>query len=208
MFRFAAILMVPLLMPVFCANAASVLEVSMNDMIQKSQFVFEGKVTAVEARKSGPKRIHTNITFEIIDIIKGEYYSNSITLRFLGGTVGDVTLAVSDMRLPQKGEHGIYFVESLERMQINPLYGWSQGHFIVERDAAGVARVMTNRRLPFTGVKGEAPGKWTATGKEQVQALGQGVSRDPVVAQDGKEDGGLRVDEFKKGLHERMGKTP
>jgi hypothetical protein len=172
-------------------------------MLQQSQFVFEGTVTAIEARENSQKRIHTYVTFEIKDIIKGEYHSNIITLSFLGGTVGDVTMAVSDMRLPQEGEHGIYFVESLERLQVNPLYGWSQGHFIVERDVTGSERIMTNRRLPITAVMDKMQDAQMTPGKEPIQALSKGVVRDLVVAQDKK---GLTVDEFKRVLHERIGR--
>jgi hypothetical protein len=191
-----------LLMPISYGNASSVREVSLNEMIQQSQFVFEGTVTAVEARENNKKRIHTYVTFEIKDIIKGKYHSNSITLSFLGGTVGDVTMAVSDMRLPQEGEHGIYFVESLERLQVHPLYGWSQGHFIVERDVTGSERMMTNRRLPITAVMDKVQDKQMTPGKESIQALSKGVVSDLVVAQDKK---GLTVDEFKRVLRERIG---
>lgn len=208
MFRFAAIWMILLLMPAFPAGATSVSEVTMDEMLQKSQFVFEGRVVAREAKQNSQRRIHTYVTFEIMDVIKGEYTGGSITLRFLGGTVGDVTLAVSDMRLPQEGEHGIYFVESLERMQAHPLFGWSQGHYLVVRDAAGIERVMTNRRLPVTGVKGAAPDQRTAKGREEPQAVSQGVPADLVVSQDAKKDKGLRIDEFKKALHEKMEKLP
>ena len=150
-FKYFAIWIVLLLMPICYGNATSVREVTMDEMLQQSQFVFEGTVTAIKTRENSQKRIHSYVTFEITDIIKGEYHSNIISLRFLGGTVDDVTLVVSDMRLPQEEEHGIYFVESLERFQVNPLYGWSQGHFILERDGAGREREMTNRRLPVTG---------------------------------------------------------
>jgi len=86
-------------------NATSVREVTINEMLQQSQFVLEGTVTAIEARENSQERIHSYVTFEITDIIKGEYHRNIITLRFLGGTVDDITLVVSDMRLPQEGEH-------------------------------------------------------------------------------------------------------
>ncbi|MBP1747385.1 MAG: uncharacterized protein H6Q54_2000, partial [Deltaproteobacteria bacterium] len=168
---------------------------------------FEGTVTAIEARQNSQKRIHTYVTFEITDIIKGEYPSSIITLRFLGGTIDDVTMVVSDMRLPQEGEHGIYFVESLERFQVNPLYGWSQGHFIVERDGTGSDRVMTNRRLPVTGVIDSMSDEPTGLAKERMQALSRGVVRDLVVAQEGEDNKGMTVDEFKKVLHKRMGRN-
>jgi len=198
-----AILMALMLMPISYGNATSVREVSMDEMLQQSELVFEGTATAVEARVNSQKRIHTYVTFEIKDIIKGEYHSN-ITLRFLGGTVGDLTLAVTDMRLPQQGEHGIYFVESLERFQVNPLYGWSQGHFIVERDATGSERVMTNRRLPITGVMDYLPDEQMTPSKERIQVLSKGVLRDLVVAQEENDNRGITVDEFKKVLHKRM----
>lgn len=191
--KYSAVWIVLLLMPYAYGHASSVREVSLNEMIQKSQFVFEGTVTAIEARENSKKRIHTYITFEINEIIKGEYPRKIITLRFVGGTVGELTMAVSDMRLPQEGEHGIYFVESLERLQVHPLYGWSQGHFIVERDATGIERIMTNRRLPITAVMNKVQG--------EQQALSKGVVRDVVIEKDKK---GLTVDDFKRVLRERM----
>ena len=200
--KYSAIWMALLLMPISYGNASSVLEVSLNEMLQQSQFVFEGTVTAIEARENIQKRIHTYVTFEIKEIIKGKYLSNIITLSFLGGTIGDVTMAVSDMRLPQIGEHGIYFVESLERLQVHPLYGWSQGHFIVERDVTGIERVMTNRRLPITAVMDTMQDEQMTSDKERTQVLSKGVVRDLVIAKD-KE--GLTVDEFKRVLHERIG---
>ena len=112
-------------------------------------------------------------------------------------------MAVSDMRLPQQGEHGIYFVESLERPQVNPLYGWSQGHFIVKPDATGSERVMTNRRLPVTGVVDHKPDEQMAPA-ERAQALSKGIARGIVVGQEVKGDTGIAVDEFKKVLRERL----
>ncbi len=190
---YCAVWIALLLMPYTYGHASSVREVSLNEMIQKSQFVFEGTVTVIEARGNSQKRIHTYVTFEITDVIKGEYPRKTITLRFLGGTVGGVTLAVSDMQLPQEGEHGIYFVESLERLQVHPLYGWSQGHFIVEHDATGIQRIMTNRRLPVTAVMDKM--------QDGQQELSKGVVRDFVIEKSKK---GLTVDEFKRVLHERM----
>jgi hypothetical protein len=204
--EYCAALIVVLLMPFSLGNATSVREVSMDEMLRQSQLVFEGTVTAVEARETSQKRIHTYVTLQITDIIKGEYHGSSITLRFLGGTLGDVTMAVSDMRFPQQGEHGIYFVESLESLQANPFYGWSQGHFIVQRDATGSERVLTNRRLPVTGVRDQVHDEQTTPANERAQALSKGVSRDIVVGEGGKGSSGMTVGEFKKVLLERMGR--
>ena len=44
------------LIPISYGNATSVREVSMNEMLQKSQFVFEGRVTAIEMKEDRQER--------------------------------------------------------------------------------------------------------------------------------------------------------
>ncbi|MFA6497842.1 MAG: hypothetical protein WC256_09435 [Desulfurivibrionaceae bacterium] len=200
-----AILVSLLLLPISYGNAASVREVSMDEMLQQCQFVFEGKVVALNAKKNSRNRIHTYVTFKIQEVIKGEYPSNTITLSFLGGTVGDVTMAVSDMKFPQVGEHGIYFVESLERSQVHPLYGWSQGHYIVERDATGTDRVMNSSKQPVVEVVSDTPVNQLNPNQKSVPAPSKRGAPGLAVAQEKKDARGLTVDEFKKVLHERMG---
>ncbi len=185
-------------------HAASVRQVTMDEMLQKCQFVFEGTVLILEAEKNSQKRIHTYVTFEIKDIIKGEYSSNTITLSFLGGKVGDVTMVVSDMKVPQVGEHGIYFVESLERSQVNPLYGWSQGHFVVQSDDTGMDRVMAGNGRPVTGVMGNIPIEQMESTQEAAPLLSKGVARGVSFAQKDNGNKGLTVEEFKKILREKM----
>lgn len=184
---FFAVLIFLSLIPISYGHAAGIREVTMDEMLQESQFVFEGRVVAITAQKNNQNRIHTYVTFEIEEIIKGTCPRDTITLSFLGGTVGEETMAVSDMAFPQVGEHGIYFVESLERSQVHPLYGWSQGHFLVERDSIGMDRVMTHRKQPVTEVTGDMVGA----------QMNYGISKGMAHA--------LTVDEFKKGLRERLG---
>jgi len=201
--KYSAVWIALLLMSISYGNASSVLEVSLNEMLQQSQLVFEGTVTAIEARENSQKRIHTYVTFEIKDIINGKYESDFITLSFLGGTVGDVTRAVSDMQFPEKGEQGIYFVESLERTQVNPLYGWSQGHFIVEHHVDGNARLMTNKRLPIAAVADKVQSAQMTPDRQPMQRLSNGVVPDILVTHDKR---GMMVDEFKRILRGRIEK--
>jgi len=198
---FAAMLISLFFMLIPYGNAASVRQVSMDEMLQQSQFVFEGNVVALESRENEQKRIHTYATFEITDVIKGDYFGETITLSFLGGTVGEVTMAVSDMRVPELGEHGIYFVESLERSQVHPLYGWSQGHFLVEDNGTGTNLVMTNNKQPVIEM---VNGKINPN-QDSVQALSNGVARGLSLAQEKNDARGLTSGEFKKALRERLG---
>ena len=156
-----------------------------------SQLVFEGEVKESHSSEASDGKISTSITFTVIDTIKGHHLGDTLTLDFLGGTVGETTQMIGGMQLPQPGEHGIYFVETTTRKQINPLFGWSQGHFIA-KDSAGIDRVMTNSGRPLTGVTDILPK--TSAG------LSNGVARG-VIAVDKQSTGtGLSTLEFKASL--------
>jgi hypothetical protein len=186
------------------AHAGSVRQVAMDEMIQHSRLVFEGEVMDLVSVETGPRRIHTHVTFRILDIIKGDYPLNTITLRFLGGTVGNVTMGVSDMILPRPGEHGIYFVESLERMQVHPLFGWRQGHFLVQPDRTGTHRVLTAAKAPVTAVVQNRSAQQSDPGPEGVITLSTGVARGVVAGRDGMAETALTTAEFKKSLRKIM----
>ncbi len=200
-----AILVYSFLVSTFYCHASSVRQVTIDEMLQQCQFVFEGKVLSLEAEENSQKRIHTYVTFKIQNIIKGEYSSDTITLSFLGGTVGDVTMSVSDMKFPQVGERGIYFVESLERSQVNPLYGWSQGHFLVQPDDTGTDRVMTSSGQPVTGVLKDMPIEQMNSCQETLPLLSKGVAIDITFALKNNDNKGLTPEEFKKILRKKMG---
>ena len=191
-------------------HAASVRQVSMDEMIQNSRLVFEGEVMFLESVETGPRRIHTYVTFRILDIIKGDYSQDTLILRFLGGTVGHVTMGVSDMVLPEPGERGIYFVESLEKMQVHPLYGWHQGHFLVKPDQTGTDRVFTRSRAPVTAVvrswSAEQTEPGSESGTEAVTPLSKGVASGIVAGRKGMEQNALTTGEFKRELKKIMGR--
>jgi hypothetical protein len=179
--------------------ASTVLEVSLDDMLQNAEFVFEGNVIAVESKQSDPKRIHTYVTFEVEDVIKGDYPKREITIRYLGGQVENLTVKVSGLRLPELGEHGIYFVESIRRNQVNPIFGWDQGHFIINKDGNGNQRLLTNKRLPVLAVKKNA-----VPSEKKINS--RGVARELEVGQTDESDKALTVEQFKDILHERLEK--
>jgi hypothetical protein len=185
-------------------HAGSVRQVAMDEMIQNSGLVFEGEVMDLASVQTGPRRIHTYVTFRILDIIKGDYRQNTITLRFLGGTVGNVTMGVSDMTFPSFGEHGIYFVESLEKMQVHPLFGWRQGHFLVQPDSSGTGRVLTVDRAPVTAVIQNRSAQQSESGPAGVMPLSTGVAQGVVAGGDDMEDKAMTTEAFKKSLQEIM----
>ncbi|WP_286817039.1 hypothetical protein [Desulfobacter sp. UBA2225] len=191
-------------LPLSTSYGASVLKITMDELLTGSEFVFEGRVLSVESKQTGPKRIHTFVTCEIKEIIKGEYPEPTITLRFLGGTVGNLTMAVSDIQIPRDGERGVYFVESLDRNQVHPLYGWSQGHFTVTADDTGTDRMMTAKNQPVTGLSLDAESVQQTNGRTTVKALSTGTATGVTIEQNRKNAKGLPLNEFKQALRKRL----
>ncbi len=136
------------------AFGTTLLSLSVNSLSEQAEFVFEGEVIAVEAQRSGSRgMVSTFVTFRVIDTLKGDAGAIDIELKFLGGTLNGEVLEVNGSRLPKLGERGVYFVESLSRDLINPLLGWSQGHYLISTNG-GVDSMTTvdakpdYRRLP------------------------------------------------------------
>ncbi|MEX0965374.1 MAG: hypothetical protein WDZ52_15195 [Pseudohongiellaceae bacterium] len=135
------------------ASATTILGMDIDKVVADAEFVFEGEVIASETRQdSNSGIISTYITFQINDIIKGDYSGASIELKFMGGTFNGQIVQVSGMRIPEMAEQGVYFVESMSRDLINPLIGWSQGHFIIVEDN-GVRRISTAGNQPVLEVE-------------------------------------------------------
>lgn len=139
----------------FCQESMSaVRSVTLGDMANKSALVFEGRVVGKESREVNTSHLlQTYVTFEVIDVIKGTVNTRTVTFAFMGGTLGDKVMQVGDMQIPRLGERGIYFVENPGRVQVHPFYGWSQGHFLIDKDLSGVDRVMSNRNQPIVKMK-------------------------------------------------------
>ena len=123
--------------------ATTILKMDIDQIAIQAELVFEGEVLVRESRReSNSGTINTYVTFSILDVIKGSYGADNIELKFAGGSIGGEIVEVNGLLIPKEGEQGIYFVESINRDLINPLIGWSQGHFIVQEESG--------RRIVYT----------------------------------------------------------
>jgi hypothetical protein len=96
--------------------------------------VFIGTVTDISARVDG-ELVYTTVRFDIEDLVVGEAEDDVLELRFLGGTSGEQKTDVSGQYIPVLGAYGLFFVDDTVRDLVNPLAGWSQGHFpLIEID--------------------------------------------------------------------------
>ena len=157
------------------AVASSVLQFSFDELGDHADLIIEGWVVSAESRVESPDgQIATYVRIVVLDRINGPEVGAELELRFAGGTVAGYTMEVSDMVLPVVGETGIYFVESLLERQVNPLVGWSQGHFLERVDEnTGRPAVFTPAGKAISGIRIDAsvaqqrqvlPGTGTARG--------------------------------------------
>lgn len=134
------------------AAATTLVSFSISELTQRAEYVFDGEVIAVHAQRSGSRgMVSTFVTFRIIETIKGQANKESLELKFLGGNIDGEVLEVNGSRIPELGERGVYFVESLDRDLINPLLGWSQGQYLIEGDS-GSEQVTSVEAKPIVGV--------------------------------------------------------
>ena len=180
-------------------NGTSVLGVTLEQMANNCEFVFEGRVLSVEARMTqNGSNIHTFVEFDIIESIKGEYHNDQIELRFAGGTVDGLTRRVGDMHIPEVGETGLYFVESLSRTHVHPFYGWSQGHLLIIKDAAGIERVTTQRKQAVMAIE---PAIRRSPPQPQ---LSTGAAQGLVVEEGRESYDGMSKSQFKRKLRDML----
>jgi hypothetical protein len=147
--------------------ATTIRAVTFKELVQYAEFVFEGQVIAVEHVTPPDRHLpRTCVLIEINEVLKGRHSGDTVDLCFLGGISGQYTVKVANIQYPKLDEKGIYFVKSLEDQYANPLYGWQQGHFLIETDPYTAREyLLTADRQPVTGVTLEdAPPYGLSTG--------------------------------------------
>ena len=131
--------------------ATTILGMNIDEVAQGAELIFEGKVVEHNVRENGAGMIVTYVTFRIEELIKGEYDEPLLELKFTGGRLGGQITEISGLRIPSPNEEGIYFVESVNRSLVNPLLGWSQGHYLIY-EQNGERRVSTINDRPVTDI--------------------------------------------------------
>lgn len=133
--------------------ASTVLSMDIDELAAEAELIFEGEVLQHSSQlEAASGIINTYVTFAVFDVVKGDYSGQQLELKFAGGTINGETVEISGLILPRVGEQGIYFVESMSRSLINPLLGWSQGHYLIIEEN-GERLVNTVSESPVTDVR-------------------------------------------------------
>jgi hypothetical protein len=165
------------------ADASSVRSVSVDEMIDRSELVFEGRVIGRRFVDDGDaNHLRTCIRFEVLEVVKGPEVASPLELCFAGGSSKrGVVRAIAGLEHPAPGERGVYFVESLAAPRISPLYGWDQGRFVVGRK--GDVRTAAGKAV--VGLEASGPAG---------DGISNGVARGARVAEPGARSGAGAMD--------------
>ena len=118
--------------------AASVTPPTFGELVHEAEAIVTGTVTDIRSDwgprgTAGP--IYTHVTVRVDSALKGPP-TPTRTLRFLGGSVGDTTLAVPGVPTFAVGDRAVFFIAP-EKDSVSPLVGLMHGRFRVQHAADG-----------------------------------------------------------------------
>ncbi len=110
------------------------LSAATKDMAKQARNIVVGKVTKVKSKWNGDRtQIYTLVSISVDQYIKGKLPRKTITLKQLGGTVGDAVLWVADAPRFTAGEEVLVFI----RPGLVPVVGMSNGKLSIDDDSTG-----------------------------------------------------------------------
>jgi hypothetical protein len=135
------------------AQATTLLGMDIDQIVNQAELIFEGEVIERKAFQDASSGIiNTYITFKVVEVIKGSAGGGTLELKFAGGEFEGNIVEVSGSVLPALNESGVYFVESATEDMLNPLLGWTQGHFKIATDE-GERRIFSADSKPVIQVQ-------------------------------------------------------
>ncbi|RME67896.1 MAG: hypothetical protein D6781_12205 [Verrucomicrobia bacterium] len=132
-------------------QATTVIPPSFEELVARADLVVDGEITAVRSELSerqGRPVVHTYITVEVLDVLKGSA-PEPLELRMLGGTVGDLTMKIDGAPEFHVGDRDILFIVG-NGQQFFPLVGIMHGLYrIVPRPDDGAEIVLRTSGEPL-----------------------------------------------------------
>ena len=132
-------------------QATSVRAPGFDALVNRAELIFTGQVLSqhcewrvIEGRRS----IVTLVSFGVERWHKGTSPA-VVTLQFLGGTMGEITLSVLEMPQFKTGERTVLFVEG-NGVAACPVIGFFHGRFSLKRDDSGREIVLMHNGEPLT----------------------------------------------------------
>jgi len=103
------------------------ISLSTEDLTEKAENIVVGKVIKKECRWNKERtKIYTYITIFVEEDLKGKAEGKEITVRYLGGEVGEVGLRVSDAPSFKEDEEVLLFLKKGKKPEVREIVGRAQ----------------------------------------------------------------------------------
>lgn len=124
------------------ATATTVQKFSRQELAKKSESIVIGKVEDVSSRQDAANReIYTYITLSVSESVKGAKGEKTVTIRQLGGSVGNLISAVPGTPSFKTGEEVVVFLTARDKEGYPWVMGLQQGKYSVVTDENGLKQV-------------------------------------------------------------------
>jgi flavin-binding protein dodecin len=124
------------------ASATTVQKFTMQELSKKSDSIVMAKVEDQSSRQdAGNKEIYTYITLSVLESVKGAKGEKTMTIRQLGGSVGNLISVVPGMPNFKNGEEVVLFLSAKDREGYPWVMGLQQGKYSIVTDDNGFKHV-------------------------------------------------------------------
>jgi hypothetical protein len=141
------------------AFATTVQKLSLQDLAKRSESIVMAKVSDVTSSwDAGHKEIYTSISLQIVSPVKGRKGESTVTLRQIGGTVGNIASIVPGMPRFTVGEEVVVFLTQKDASGYPWVMGLQQGKYsVVEKNGAKFVRNdLADTQLVLNGKKAQS----------------------------------------------------
>ena len=119
------------------AGATTVQKHSLQELAKKSDAIVLARVEDETARYDANKEIYTYITLRVLEPVKGPQKDDVITIRQIGGVVGNIASIVPGTPTFKKGEEVVVFLTQKDAAGYPWVMGLQQGKYSVSLDDKG-----------------------------------------------------------------------
>jgi hypothetical protein len=133
------------------ARALTVAAPTFAHLVEASEQIARVEVTGLSARwdptPTGGRIIHTYVQCRVLRLLKGPA-ADAVTLRVMGGQVGDRRIVIPDLPSFDRGASYVLFIAGNNRAFF-PLVAAGYGLYRIQRDPAGVERIIRANGSPL-----------------------------------------------------------
>ena len=137
------------LLILFIANSFATIVIPMTDedIVRNAAIILKGTVTNITSEwTSDHTQIQTHIDISVDSLLKGSLPDNNITLRFLGGTVGDTTLLIVDSPSFAPNQEVMLFLKA-NYISLFSIVGFNQGKLTIETDPNTGQKIIKEKQV-------------------------------------------------------------